>query len=201
MILEVLVGAFVLWTIVEVFLSSTCNTEGGIPGHLLHDLLHAEYAQLESKSIQCSTCHDDYGVVAFVALGACASSDSNGDILVISMKREDAISNRDHTCYRQANRPEFSTSQEKSHCASMFLSLPFEVPMVFLGSYAGARGAVFEEIDEAPPRRIPKQPWYRSLWMSMAISGLVLMSCALLGLLDLGHRKTSIGMIRIEMKV
>ena len=121
MILEVLVGAFVLWTIVEVFLSSTCNTEGGIPGHLLHDLLHAEYAQLESKSIQCSTCHDDYGVVAFVALGACASSDSNGDILVISMKREDAISNRDHTCYRQANRPEFSTSQEKSHCASMFV--------------------------------------------------------------------------------
>jgi len=73
--------------------------------------------------------------------------------------------------------------------------------MVFLGSYAGARGAVFEEIDEAPPRRIPKQPWYRSLWMSMAISGLVLMSCALLGLLDLGHRKTSFGMIRIEMKV
>lgn len=60
----------VLWTIVEVFLSSTCNTEGGIPGHLLHDLLHAEYAQLESKSIQCSTCHDDSGVVAFVALGA-----------------------------------------------------------------------------------------------------------------------------------
>jgi len=62
--------------------------------------------------------------------------------------------------------------------ALLLLWLLVLVPMVFLGSYAGARGAVFEEIDEAPPRRIPKQPWYRSLWMSMAISGLVLMSCA-----------------------
>lgn len=118
-----------LWTIVEVFLSSAFqHCSGGIPGHLLHDLLHAEYAQLESKSIQCSTCHDDSGVVAFVALGACASSDSNGDVLVVSMKRGDAISNGDHTCYRQANRPEFSTSQEKSHCASMFCPFLLRFP-------------------------------------------------------------------------